>query len=44
MVVASAGDPIGLGIFLFLIILTIGGYLAVTVLATVAPDLRPRTA
>ncbi len=35
-----AGDVIGLGIFLFMIVLTIAGYIAATVLATVAPDLR----
>jgi hypothetical protein len=36
-----AGDVIGLGIFLFMIVCTIAGYIAATVLATVAPDLRP---
>jgi hypothetical protein len=36
-----AGDVIGLGIFLFMIVLTITGYIAATVLATVVPDLRP---
>lgn len=35
------GDEIGIGVFLFLIIMTISGYIAATVLATVAPDLRP---
>jgi len=38
----GSGDPIGLGIFLFMVICTIGGYLAATVLYTVAPDLPPR--
>ena len=38
----GSGDPIGLGIFLFMVICTIGGYLAATVLYTVAPDLPPK--
>lgn len=38
----GAGDEIGLGIFLFMIICTIGGYLTATVLFTEAPDLEPR--
>jgi hypothetical protein len=37
----AAGDPLGLGIFMFMIVCTIGGYIAATVLATVAPDLPP---
>jgi hypothetical protein len=37
----AAGDAIGLGVFMYLIILTIAGYLAVTVLETAAPGLRP---
>ena len=36
------GDPLGLGIFMFMIVCTIGGYLAVTILGTVAPDVEPR--
>ena len=36
-----AGDILGLGIFLWLIVLTITGYIASTVLATITPDLRP---
>jgi hypothetical protein len=35
----AAGDEIGIGIFLFMIVCTICGYLAVTLLFTVAPDL-----
>jgi hypothetical protein len=35
------GDEIGLGVFMFMIICTIGGYLAATLLFTVAPDLLP---
>ena len=35
----GSGDEIGLGIFLFMIICTIGGYLAATVLDTAAPEL-----
>ena len=37
-----SGDEIGLGVFLFLIILTIAGYLAATVLQTAAPELPPK--
>jgi hypothetical protein len=37
----APGDALGLGIFMFIIVCTIGGYIAATVLATVAPDLRP---
>jgi hypothetical protein len=36
------GDAIGVGIFMFMIVCTICGYLAVTLLFTVAPDLTPR--
>ena len=36
-----SGDEIGLGIFLFMIVCTICGYLAPTVLETVAPALQP---
>jgi hypothetical protein len=36
-----SGDEIGLGVFLFLIIMTIAGYLAATVLQTAASDLPP---
>ncbi|MGX7678715.1 DUF3533 domain-containing protein [Jatrophihabitans sp. DSM 45814] len=36
------GDEIGIGIFLFMIVCTICGYLAVTLLFTVAPALTPR--
>jgi hypothetical protein len=36
-----SGDEIGLGVFLFLIIMTIAGYLAATVLQTAAPELPP---
>lgn len=35
------GDELGLGVFMFVIILTIAGYLAATVLQTAAPSLRP---
>jgi hypothetical protein len=35
------GDAIGVGIFMFMIVCTICGYLAVTLLFTVAPDLPP---
>ena len=35
------GDQIGIGVFLFMIVCTICGYLAVTLLFTVAPGLRP---
>jgi hypothetical protein len=38
----APGDEIGLGVFLFVIVCTIGGYLAVTVLAAAAPDLLAR--
>jgi hypothetical protein len=37
----TPGDEIGIGIFLFMIICTIAGYLAATVLYTVTPDLAP---
>jgi hypothetical protein len=37
----APGDEIGLGIFLFAIVCTLGGYLAATVLYTVAPALQP---
>jgi hypothetical protein len=37
----APGDEIGIGIFLFMIVCTICGYLAVTLLFTVAPALRP---
>ena len=37
----TPGDEIGVGIFLFMIICTIGGYLAVTILGTAAPALLP---
>jgi hypothetical protein len=36
------GDEIGLGVFLFMIICTIAGYIAVTVLQTFAPTLQAR--
>ena len=35
------GDEIGVGVFMFMIVCTICGYLAVTLLFTVAPGLRP---
>ena len=35
------GDPIGVGLFMFMIVCTICGYLAATLLFTVAPDLPP---
>jgi hypothetical protein len=35
------GDEIGVGVFMFMIVCTICGYLAVTLLFTVAPALRP---
>jgi hypothetical protein len=38
----AAGDAIGLGIFLFMIVCTICGYLAATLLFTIAPELAPR--
>jgi hypothetical protein len=37
----ASGDAIGVGIFMFMIVCTICGYLAVTLLFTVAPDLVP---
>jgi hypothetical protein len=37
----TSGDAIGLGVFMFMIVATIAGYLAVTILENVAPDLRP---
>lgn len=37
----ATGDAIGIGVFLFMIICTIAGYLAVTLLDTVAPALLP---
>jgi hypothetical protein len=37
----AAGDPLGLGIFMFLIVCTICGYIAPTILETAAPALRP---
>jgi hypothetical protein len=37
----AAGDEIGIGVFMFTIVCTICGYLAVTLLFTVAPALRP---
>ena len=37
----APGDEIGLGIFLFMIVCTICGYLAVSLLYTAAPALRP---
>jgi hypothetical protein len=37
----APGDPIGLGIFLFLIVCTICGYIAPTILETFAPALVP---
>ena len=36
-----SGDAIGVGVFMFMIVCTICGYLAVTLLFTVAPALRP---
>ena len=36
-----AGDEIGVGVFLFMIVCTICGYLAATLLFTLAPGLRP---
>jgi hypothetical protein len=35
------GDPLGIGIFMFMIVCTICGYLGVTLLFTVAPALSP---
>jgi hypothetical protein len=37
----AAGDEIGIGVFMFLVVCTICGYLAATLLFTVAPALRP---
>jgi hypothetical protein len=37
----APGDAIGLGVFMFLIVLTITGYLTVTLLFTLAPGLSP---
>jgi hypothetical protein len=37
----APGDEIGIGIFMFMVVCTICGYLAVTLLFTVAPDLPP---
>jgi hypothetical protein len=37
----ASGDAIGVGVFMFMIVCTICGYLAVTLLFTVAPALRP---
>jgi hypothetical protein len=37
----APGDALGVGIFMFMIVCTIGGYIVATVLLTVAPDLRP---
>jgi hypothetical protein len=37
----TEGDPIGIGIFMFMIVLTICGYFAATLLYTVAPALEP---
>jgi hypothetical protein len=37
----AAGDEIGIGVFMFMIVCTICGYLAVTLLFTVAPALWP---
>jgi hypothetical protein len=36
-----SGDEIGVGVFLFMIVCTICGYLATTLLFTLAPDLSP---
>jgi hypothetical protein len=36
-----SGDEIGIGVFMFMIVCTICGYLAATLLFTVAPALRP---
>ena len=38
----AAGDQIGIGVFMFMVVCTICGYLAVTLLFTVAPALQPR--
>ena len=37
----ASGDEIGLGVFMFLIVCTICGYLAPTILETIAPALKP---
>ena len=37
----AAGDPLGIGVFMFMIVCTICGYLAATLLFTVAPALSP---
>jgi hypothetical protein len=37
----AAGDEIGIGVFMFMIVCTICGYLAVSLLYTAAPDLSP---
>jgi hypothetical protein len=37
----APGDPIGIGVFMFMIVCTICGYLAATLLFTVAPALLP---
>lgn len=37
----ASGDEIGIGIFMFMIICTIAGYLAVTVVESIAPALLP---
>jgi hypothetical protein len=37
----ASGDEIGLGVFMLMIVCTISGYLAVGLLATAAPRLRP---
>ena len=38
----TSGDEIGLGVFLFIIVCTICGYLAINLLYTAAPTLHPR--
>jgi hypothetical protein len=38
----APGDELGIGIFMFVIVCTICGYLAVTLLFSIAPALRPR--
>ena len=37
----ASGDALGLGVFMFMIVCTIAGYLGVTVLETLAPNLPP---
>src|ERR1700733_1132407 len=37
----ASGDEIGIGVFMFMIVCTICGYLAVSLLFTAAPDLSP---